>query len=135
MGTKLMCIMVVLAVFGSTCSTTKKNQSNDFFVKEDDYINAFKTAFLCGCLDKGTRGNFYKFLSENNDLGLFTEGDLISHFKVNEADSLGRMYSNRIKPFNYGDGRGKVPNFSRCMGFALSSEIDSIARASYKQSF
>jgi hypothetical protein len=116
-----------------SCTAHKKNQSNDFFVKEDDFLKAYKTAFVAGCLNEGTNGNFYKFLNDNNDLGLFTEGDLISHFRVNEADSLGRVYAKRIKTFTYGDGRGKVPNFSGCMHFAFSNEVDSIAKRSYMQ--
>lgn len=133
MGIKLISFAIILFALASSCSSIKKSLKNDFFVKEEDYTKAYKTAFVCGCLNEGTKGNFYKFLQENNDLGLFTEGDLISHFKVNEADSLGRIYSGRIKPFTYGDGQGKVPNFSRCVVFAFSNEIDSIARESYKQ--
>lgn len=133
MGVKLVLSAIVFFVLAASCNSTKKSQQTDFFVKEDDYVKAYKTAFVCGCINEGTKGNFYKFLRDNNDLGLFTEGDLISHFKVNEADSLGQVYSRKIKPFTYGDGEGKVPNFSRCMLFALGNEIDSIAKASYKQ--
>lgn len=133
MGIKLISFTTILFALTCSCSSTKKSLKNDFFVKEDDYTKAYKTAFMCGCLNEGTKGNFYKFLQDNNDLGLFTEGDLISHFKVKEPDSLGRIYSSRIKPFTYGDGQGKVPNFSRCMLFAFSIEIDSIAKESYRQ--
>lgn len=133
MGIKLNLLAIVFFALVSSCISTRKGQDNDFFVKKNDYIKAYKTAFVCGCLNEGTKGNFYQFLKDNNDLGLFTEGDLISHFKVNEADSLGRIYSTRIKPFTYGDGQGKIPNFSRCMLFAFSNEIDSIAKESYKQ--
>lgn len=133
MGIKLILFSVLLVILGSSCRSIKKSQENEFFVKKDDFVKAYKTAFMCGCLNEGTKGNFYKFLRDNNDLGLFTEGDLISHFRVNEADSIGQIYSSLINPFTYGDGQGKVPNFSRCMLFAFSNEIDSIAKESYKQ--
>jgi len=133
MGIKLISFAILLHVFAYSCNSSKKSRRNDFFIKEDDYTKAYKTAFICGCLNEGTKGNFYKFLRDNNDLGLFTEGDLMSHFKVKEADSLGRIFSSRIKPFTYGDGQGKVPYFSRCILFALSKEVDSIAKESYKQ--
>jgi hypothetical protein len=132
MGIKINLFVMIFVTFAWSCRTAKTNRGNEFFVQKDDFIKAYKTAFVCGCLNQGTSGNFYKFLKENNDLGLFTEADLISNFTVAEADSLGRAYSSHIKPFDYGDGKGMVPNFSRCLFFALSHQIDSISRARYK---
>ena len=133
MGSKLNLLGIVFFVLVFSCKSVIKNQGNDFFVKKEDYIKAYKTAFVCGCLNQGTKGNFYKFLKDNNDLGLFTEGDLISHSKVKEADSLGRKYSIQITPFTYGDGKDKIPIFSKCMLFAFNTEVDSIANVSYKK--
>lgn len=133
MGIKLISVLLTLTVFVSSCSSPRKSQNNDFFVKEEDFLKAYKIAFLCGCLNENTKEKFNKFLKENNDLGLFSEGDLISHYKVNEADSLGRVFSKRIKPFTYGDGEGKMPNFSSCMYFVLGHEVDSLAKESYRQ--
>jgi hypothetical protein len=133
MGVKLMKFIVCITCLFSSCSTSREYRHSDFYVKREDFIKAYKAAFFCGCMNGGTAGNFYKFLKDNNDLGLFSEGDLISHFRVNEADSIGRTYSNKIEPFNYGDGLGKKPVFSRCMVYALSAEVEKLARESYKQ--
>jgi hypothetical protein len=133
MGTKLILTATVLLILTSACSNIKKSKKTDFFVREKDFIDAYKSAFLCGCINESTQGNFYKFLKENNDLGLFTEGDLISHFKVKEADSLGKVFSNRIELFNYGDGKGKKPIFTSCFYYSLSKEVDSLAKISYRK--
>ncbi len=131
MGTKLIFCLVIFNIATMSCSSIHRYSKNDFFVREDDYVKAYKTAVMCGCLNEGTNGNFYKFLEDNKDLGLFTEGDLISHHKVNEASNLGKLYAQKIEPFNYGDGKGKIPNFSRCFLYALSKEVDSIAKKNY----
>ena len=94
MGTKLSLFATVLFVIASSCISTNKSQDNDFFVKKEDFVKAYKTAFVCGCINEGTKGNFYKFLKDNNDLGLFTEGK-VPHFPrcmffafSNEFDSI-----------------------------------------------
>lgn len=127
-----MCYLTIFLLIMS-CTATKKKISNDFFVKEEDYVKAYKTVVLYGCLNEGTKGNFSNFLKENNDLGLFSEVDMIFHSTANIADSLGCVYSRKIKPFTYGDGQGKIPNFSRCVLYAFSNEVDSFAKESYKQ--
>lgn len=66
-------------------------------------------------------------------MGLFSEIDMIYHSGANIADSLGRAFAKTIKPFNYGDGKGKIPNYSGCVLYALSKEIDSVAKESYRQ--
>ena len=132
MGIKLIYSFVLFIVVLS-CTTTKKQVSSEYTVREDDYIKAFKTVVLYGCLNEGTKGDFYKLLSQHNDLGLFSEVDVMFHSNANIADSLGRLYSKSIKPFEYGDGKGKVPNYSRCVLYALSNTVDSLAKESYKQ--
>lgn len=132
MGIKLVCCFVFLLLVAS-CTTTKKRVSSGYSVSEEDYIKAYKTVVLYGCLNEATKGNFYTFLLQNNDLGLFSEVDMIFHLTASIADSLGKSYSKTIKPFTYGDGQGKVPNFSGCVLYALSKEVDSFAKESYKQ--
>jgi hypothetical protein len=134
MGIKLMRFFIIFFVIVVSCAPTKRQASDDFPVKEEDYIKAYKTVVLFGCLNEGTKGSFSSFLKENNDLGLFSEVDMIFHSTANTADSIGREYSKKIEPFTYGDGKGKNPTFSRCVLYALSREVDSLAKESYKQS-
>ena len=35
-------------------------------------------------------------------------------------------------PFDYGDGKGKIPNLSECYLYALSKEIEAIAKKKYR---
>lgn len=133
MACKFILPALILLCMVCSCLGSRKQQKNPFYVKKSDYVTAYKTAFMSGCLYASTNGNFYSFLQGNNDLGLFTEADLISHVKVNEADSLGRIYAKKIPLFTYGDGAGKLPGFSRCMVFTLSKEVDSIAKATYRR--
>lgn len=114
-------------------STNRKTVSNENVLSEEDYVKAYKTVVLFGCINGGTNGKFSTFLVENNDLGLFTEVDMIYHAVVNIADSLGRDFAKTIKPFEYGDGKGLVPIYSRCFLYALSKEIDSVAKVSYRE--
>ena len=133
MGIKLIyrcCLFVILL---SACTTTKNRASNDFSINEDDYIKSYKIALVCGCINEGTKENFTKFIVDNNDLGLFTEAEVISHQRVKEADSVGRVYSRTIKPLNYVDAGDKKPYVSRCIYFALGREVDSLAKESYKR--
>lgn len=132
MGTKLKytSIILVLALVG--CSITKHSNLNPFFVKEADYVESYKVAFICGCINEGTKGNFTKFMTDNNDLGLFSEAELISHQRVNEADSVGRVYSKKLVPLDYGDAQNRTPLISGCIYFALGREVDSLAKKSYK---
>jgi len=72
-------------------------------------------------------------MKENNDLGLFTEVEVISHQKVKEADSIGRKFSHNIKTLNYEDAGNKKPITSRCIYYSLSKEVDSLAKDSYRR--
>ena len=132
MGIKLIyrsCLFVILL---SACTSTKNRGSNDFSIKEEDYIKSYKIAFVCGCINEGTKENFTRFMLDNKDLGLFTEAEVISHQRVNEADSVGRVYSRTIKPLNYEDAGDKKPYVSRCIYFALGREVPSFAKVSYQ---
>jgi hypothetical protein len=128
-------LFFVLSVFILTSSCSRKIfSSKDYLVKETDYVNAFRAFVFANCLNEGTRGNFSKFLEKNNDLGLFSETEIIFHSTAKFADTLGRAYSHKIVPFEYGDGKGKIPNLSECYLYSLSNEIDSIAKVSYRKS-
>jgi hypothetical protein len=132
MGIKLICCLGISLTIAA-CSMNRKTVSNVNLVSEEDYVKAYKTVVLYGCINEGTKGKFSTFLIENNDLGLFSEVDMIYHSGANIADSLGRVFAKTIRPFDYGDGKGKVPNYSRCVLYALSREIDSVAKESYRQ--
>lgn len=132
MGVKLKWYYSLLLVFLMSCSGTKKYSKNDFFIEKKTYISSYKIAFMYGCLNEATKGNFRKFLEENNDLGLFTEVEVLSHSIVAEARYLGGEYAAKIEPFDYGDGKGKVPNFADCFYYANSHEVDSIINKKYQ---
>lgn len=132
MGIKLIYRCCWMVIFLSACTAAKNRCSHDFSQNEEDYIKSYKIAFVCGCINEGTKENFTRFMADNNDLGLFTEAEIISHQRVNEADSVGRVYSRMIKPLNYADAGDKKPFVSRCIYFVLGREVDSLAKESYR---
>ena len=132
MDIKLIKLALISSVLLSACSSSSKNQSGNFYVKEEDYIKSYKISFVCGCINGGTSENFTKFIKDNNDLGLFTEVEVISHQKVKEADSIGRKFSLQIKALSYEDAGNKKPIISRCIYYVLRKEVDSLAKASYR---
>ena len=116
-----------------SCTSIRNYKKSDFYVKKDEYLRAHKIAFICGCINEGTNNSLNKFMIENKDVSLFSEAELISHYRVKEADSIGRIYFKKINPINYEDaGYGKAI-FSNCIYYAYSKEVDKIARMSYKQ--
>ena len=133
MDTRLILLALLSTVLVLACNASKKNQSNEFSISEDAFIKSYKTAFICGCINEATNENFARFMRDNNDLGLFTEVEVISHQRVKEADSIGRKFSQNIKSLNYEDAGNKKPVISRCIYFSLSKEVDSLAKASYRQ--
>jgi hypothetical protein len=102
-------------------------------LKQEDFIKAYKVSFICGCINAGTKGAFQKFMLDNNDLALFSEVELVSHDVVLEADSIGRIYANRIGPINYSDAGNRVPYVSSCIYYSMSRQVDSLARISFKR--
>lgn len=133
MGTGIKFYLAILVLFLS-CGISKQNKkSNTVYFSEEDYLKAYKTVILSGCLIEGTNGEFSNFLIKNNDLGLFTEVEMLFHSTVSIADSIGRIHAKKIIPFTYGDGNKKIPIFSECVRYALSKEIDSLAKEKYKQ--
>ena len=131
MKNNIIIFIVITFVFTSSCSR-KIFSSKDYYVKETDYVNAFRSFVFANCLNEGTKGNFSEFLEKNNDLGLFSETEIIFHSAAKYADTLGRAYSHKIVPFDYGDGKGKIPNLSECYLYALSKEIEAIAKKKYR---
>ena len=127
-------IFIVLTFIFTSCHSRKLFSSKEYRVKETDYVNAFRAFVFANCLNEGTTGNFSEFLEKNNDLGLFSEVEIIFHSTAKFADTLGRTYSHKIVPFEYGDGKGKIPNLSECYLYSLSNEIDSIAKVSFRNS-
>lgn len=133
MGTGIKYYLAILVLLLSCGVSKHNNKSNTFYISEEDYVKAYKTVILSGCLSEGTHGEFSNFLIKNNDLGLFTEVEMLFHSTVNIADSIGRIHAKKIIPFTYGDGNKKIPIFSECVRYALSNEIDKLAKEKYKQ--
>ena len=132
MDTKLIKLSIISTLSLLACNVFKKNHSSDFAINKEDYVKSYKVAFVCGCINEGTKENFTNFIKENKDLGLFTEVEVMSHQKVKEADSIGRMFSYKINALNYEDGSNKKPIISRCIYYSLSKEVDSFAKESYR---
>lgn len=112
-----------------SCKTHKK----DIKLEEEYYIEAYKTSVLYGCLNEATNGNFRKFSTENNDLGLAVPVTVLFHSGTEQATQIGRELSKKIRTIDYSDYEGRKPIFSDCVNLAFSKEIDSIARKKFKE--
>lgn len=115
----------VLVLLLLSCQSVK-NKS-----EEQDYVLAYKTSVLYGCMN-GSNNSFNNYLKSTNDLGLFTEAEVLKHAEAETAIKLGEKFSLTIKPLNYDDAGNKVPIYSSCVSYAFSAEIDSMAKAQYK---
>lgn len=122
-------IYLVFIYFVSSCGAYKKININK---EEENFVFAYKKAVLYGCINEATNNNLSLFCSENNDLGLAFETEIIHHEDVINAVNKGKLLSKKIRIINYEDFEGKKPIFSDCINFAFSTEIDSIARVRFK---
>jgi len=127
---KLLAIILVIAFL--SCKT-QKIKNNSFSEEEELYVLAFKKEVLYSCINEKTNREFYRFLDNYNDLGLYTEVAILYHDIADKASSFGKKYSKNIKPVNYPDAENKVPIFRDCVNYAFGKEIDSIARITYKE--
>ena len=133
MGIKLVKTITIISFFISGCNSTKYLLKDDFFVAEENFVKAYKTAFACGCINEATKEGLNKFFVDNKDPGLFSDIETISYFKVKEADSVGRSYAKKISRIEYEDAGYSKPIFSSCFQFSLGEDIDQIAKESYRK--
>lgn len=122
------CLLIIL--FFTSCKS-KKYQGN---TEEDYYIIAYKSAVFKGCLNEITDKGFSKLLMEHNDLGGYTDVEILLHGTYLEASERGKKYSLTIKPVSLPDAENKMPGYLECFRYAMSREIDSTARAEFKKS-
>jgi len=130
MGTKLIVLLLIINIFVSCINSRKRN--DDFYINKNDFSKAYKTAIVCGCLTEATNRNFAQFLKDNNDLGLFTQGQMTSDLTIKEAFELGTIKARNIKSIDYEDVKHLKPIFSECMELAFSKSIDSLVKIRYK---
>jgi hypothetical protein len=126
---KILFIIVSLTIFYS-CKSSKSSLVN---VSKDDYVLAYKTSVLYGCLSESTNEDFQKIMKENDDLGLAIESEILGKIEVTRLAQIGSNLSKNIQKIDYADYEGKKPIFSNCVQFAFSKEIDSIAKEEYKK--
>ena len=124
--------LIVLIIL-SSCSTSKDFRELYPNMKKKDFIESYQIAFVNGCMNAGTNNNFSRFLWENNDLGLFSEVEFLSHGVVFEAYSIGRLYANKVEPINYSDAGDRRPYFSSCIYYSQSQEVVSLIKRQYKK--
>ncbi len=130
MGIRLKNIYLVCFIFLFNCKSENKN--NDSYTKEE-YILAYKKMVLYGCINEKTNNEFRKIMIRYNNVNS-TEVAILFHAVANRADSIGGVYSKKIKPYTYyGDLKGKVPLFGKCVEYAFGTEVDSIAKKTYKE--
>lgn len=127
---KVVLFIIVLLLLKCKNETIKKDLKP--FTKED-YVLSYKKMVLYGCIDEKTENKFGKLLDNYNTV-FSMEVSILFHDIANKADSLGRKYSIKsIKPYEYyGDLKGKIPLFGKCVEYAFSKEVDSIAVNLYR---
>lgn len=135
MGIKLRVIMelAIVPILFSSCNGYQKFRKSDFFVEKKYFVDSYKTAFICGCINELTSDSLSKFITDINDNGLFQDIEILSYFIAKEADSTGRQYAKKITPIEYEDAGYRKPIVSSCIKFGLSKEVDRIANQRYKK--
>lgn len=129
MNNKLVCIAFVM--FLLSCKSPQKVFTLNS--EEEDFVLAYKKCVIYGCINEATNNKFNLFSKENNDLGLAVEIAIMQHGEVAIAEDKGKKLSKKIKTIDYADYEGRKPIITSCISFALSKEIDSIARVMYKE--
>ena len=107
---KIIILLWLLSFFA--CKSSKDFESK---VSEKDYVFAYKTSVLYGCLNEITNNSFYQVLKEHNDLALAQETAILLHDETEKSVSLGRKYPERINAIDYKDYEGKKPLYSSCV--------------------
>ena len=132
MGTKLNILIIFLLVFLS-CAI-KKNDTH-IGSTEEQYVRAFKKSVLMGCLNEITNNEFGQILiRKHNDIGLYTETAILFHGGVKFATNKGSNFAKELDAVNYPDVEDRMQGYSSCVDYAFyNEEIDSIARAKYKE--
>jgi len=124
--------LVIVSIF-INCKS-RMDTKNHFSEDEEYYILAFKKEVIYSCINEKTNREFYSLLNKYDDLGLYTEVEILYHETTLKAAFVGKEYSKKIKPVNYPDAENKLPIFRDCINYAFSKEVDSIARDAYKKS-
>lgn len=123
-------ILLLLLVFFSSCKTQKQHAKSE----EDYYVEAYKSTVFKACFNESTGKDFEKFIIGHNDLGGYTDVAVLLHATYQRAAEKGRIFSLTIKSVSYPDADNKMPGYRDCFRYAMSREIDSIARVEYKKS-
>lgn len=129
MGIKLTKVGIIIFLLLVGCKSKRIN--SNYSQEEENYVIAYKKVVLYNCINQSTDKQFYNFLSQYNDLGLYTETVVLFHETADKASFLGKNYADKITPINYPDAENKLPIFRDCVSYAFSKEVDSVARASY----
>ena len=131
MGIKLKKIYLICFLLFYQCKQQKKD--NDLNTKKE-YILAYKKMVIYGCLNEKTNKEFRKLMIKYHNVNS-SETAILFHMEAEKAEKQGATYSREIKPYTYyGDLKGKVPLFGKCIEYAFSKEVDSIALLMYKNS-
>ena len=126
MGIRLITLLLIL------CLLSCKARVSHADSLEHDYVESYKKAVLYGCLNEVTEGDFQKSLIKNNDLGLYTEAQVLFHAVCDRAKQRGENYARSIEAVSLPDAEGRR-GYSHCVSYAFSKEIDSIARVEYRK--
>ena len=126
MGTKLV-YFVLLFICITACKSTNSKVPSE----KEYYIEAYKKAVLYGCLDERTSKDFTKMLVKHNDLGLYTEVQILFHSECEKAETLGANFARQLQPAHLPDAENMIPGYRDCVSYAFSKEVDSIARSAY----
>tara|TARA_R100000935_G_C2816614_1_gene157646 strand:+ start:118 stop:540 length:423 start_codon:yes stop_codon:yes gene_type:complete len=122
-------LIIVLLTGIAACNSSKLNNIE---VTKEAYILEYKKAVIYGCINEATNGNFSKFSSDNNDLGLAGVVAVLYHSETERAINLGKELSNNIEAIDYMDYNGNKPIFDNCISFAFSKRVDSLAAKEYE---
>ncbi len=128
--TRTLKTLIIVTLMGlSSCKSAKPQWPTE----EEYYLEAYKKSVLYGCLHEATNADFGEMMEAKNDLGLYTEAQVLFHFTCDAAVALGKDYSHTIETVSYPDVEGKKPIYSQCVSYAFGREVDSMARASYRK--
>ncbi len=108
-------------------------RKSDYYVSESAFSKSFKSIFICACIDNLTNDSLKTFMKNTNDIGIFTDIEIVSYSIAKEADSIGRIFSSKIIPIHYEDAGFGKPIVSGCINLGLSEEVNRYLKKRYKK--
>ncbi|KGO78815.1 hypothetical protein Q763_16645 [Flavobacterium beibuense F44-8] len=121
----LFCILIM------SCKSQNISEQELANNQEETFIHFFKIQSYCSCLKNSySNKNIFSLIEQEDLLGSY---DALADPEIlKKIDSLGKIFSLKVKPEEYPDFKGKKRITQYCLSFYTSQELDKIAKEEFR---